>query len=283
MSNLLKNLLSATAICLATSAFAAEDQVSADTVVATVNGEEITLGQMIMTREALPPQYAQLPANVLFPGILDQLIQQAALSQTMNGDKPKRVEVALQNEERTLMAGVAIEKVIAVAIDEAAIQAVYEADYVAAQPGLEFNASHILVETAEKAAELITELENGANFAQLAKEHSTGPSGPGGGNLGWFGEGAMVPPFEMAVKQLEVGAVSEPVETQFGWHVVKLNETRLLDTPPLEEVRTEIEEKLRMQAVENKVTELTSGAKIDRSGSEGLDPNLIANTKLLEN
>ena len=283
MSNLLKNLLSATAICLATSAFAAEDQVSADTVVATVNGEEITLGQMIMTREALPPQYAQLPANVLFPGILDQLIQQAALSQTMNGDKPKRVEVALQNEERTLMAGVAIEKVIAVAIDEAAIQAVYEAVYVAAQPGLEFNASHILVETAEKAAELITELENGANFAQLAKEHSTGPSGPGGGNLGWFGEGAMVPPFEMAVKQLEVGAVSEPVETQFGWHVVKLNETRLLDTPPLEEVRTEIEEKLRMQAVENKVTELTSGAKIDRSGSEGLDPNLIANTKLLEN
>lgn len=283
MSNLLKNLLSATAICLATSAFAAEDQVSADTVVATVNGEEITLGQMIMTREALPPQYAQLPANVLFPGILDQLIQQAALSQTMNGDKPKRVEVALQNEERTLMAGVAIEKVIAAAIDEAAIQAVYEADYVAAQPGLEFNASHILVETAEKAAELITELENGANFAQLAKEHSTGPSGPGGGNLGWFGEGAMVPPFEMAVKQLEVGAVSEPVETQFGWHVVKLNETRLLDTPPLEEVRTEIEEKLRMQAVENKVTELTSGAKIDRSGSEGLDPNLIANTKLLEN
>lgn len=283
MSNLLKNLLSATAICLATSAFAAEDQVSADTVVATVNGEEITLGQMIMTREALPPQYAQLPANVLFPGILDQLIQQAALSQTMNGDKPKRVEVALQNEERTLMAGVAIEKVIAAAIDEAAIHAVYEADYVAAQPGLEFNASHILVETAEKAAELITELENGANFAQLAKEHSTGPSGPGGGNLGWFGEGAMVPPFEMAVKQLEVGAVSEPVETQFGWHVVKLNETRLLDTPPLEEVRTEIEEKLRMQAVENKVTELTSGAKIDRSGSEGLDPNLIANTKLLEN
>lgn len=282
MSKLLKNLLSATAFCVAASAVAAEDQANADTVVATVNGEAITLGQMIMTRDALPPQYAQLPNTVLFPGILDQLIQQAALAQTMTGETPKRVQIALENEERTLKAGVVIEKVIAGAINEAAVTAAYDAEYVGAKPGIEFNASHILVETEDEAHALITELQGGADFAQLAQDKSTGPSGPGGGKLGWFGEGAMVPPFEEAVKQLEVGKVSKPVKTQFGWHVIMLNETRMLDTPPLEEVREEIEEQLRVQAVEAKIAELTSGAQIDRSVGDGLDPNLISNIDLLE-
>ncbi len=282
MSKLLKNILSATALCIVATNVSAEDQVGADTVVATVNGEAITLGQMIMTRGTLPQQYAQLPNSVLFPGILDQLIQQTALSQTMKGEIPKRVQVALENERRTLMAGVVIEKVIAGAVSEAAVQAAYEAEFVGAKPGIEFNASHILVESKEQANALLEELENGADFAQLAKDKSTGPSGPGGGKLGWFGEGAMVPAFEEAVKQLEVGKVSQPVPTQFGWHVIMLNETRMLDTPPLEDVREEVEEKLRIKAVEGKIAELTRGAQIDRSGGEALDPNLISNIDLLE-
>ena len=75
--------------------------------------------------------------------------------------------------------------------------------------------------------------------------HSTGPSGPSGGELGWFGPGMMVPPFEEAVMAMEVGAVSEPVETQFGWHVITLNDTRSQAAPPLDEVREELAEEIR--------------------------------------
>lgn len=281
MSKLLRNLLSATFLTLAAGGASAEP--GADTVVASVNGENITLGHMIMVRNALPQQYAQLPNDVLFPGILDQLIQQTALAQSLEGELPRRVTLTLENEERSLKASEVIEKIVAGAVNEASIKAAYEADFAASMPGREYNASHILVETEETANSLVTELDSGADFAELAKNKSTGPSGPRGGQLGWFGEGAMVPQFEEAVKGLEVGAISKPIQTQFGWHVILLNETRLLDTPPLEEVRAELEEKVRMAAVEKAVDELTKAAKVDKSPSMDLDPSVLSNIDLLGN
>ena len=155
-------------------------------------------------------------------------------------------------------------------------------DYAQAESGGEFNASHILVETEEAALALVTALQGGADFAGLAKEKSTGPSGPDGGQLGWFGAGMMVPPFEQAVQAMQVGAVSAPVQTQFGWHVIKLNESRTMDAPALTEVRGEIEIQLRQQAAEAYIEALISTADVTRVAEGDIDPTLLLNQDLLD-
>lgn len=261
---------------------AAQDEPALDTVVATVNGTDITLGHMIVARATLPEQYQQLPDEVLFTGILDQLVQQTALADTYEGELPARVTLSLDNETRSLIAGEVIEQVMTTEVSDAALQAAYDAQYADQDAGTEYNASHILVETQEEAAAIVEELEAGADFATVAREESTGPSGPGGGSLGWFGAGMMVPTFEQAVVDMEVGTVSQPVETQFGWHVIKLNETRALEAPTLETVREELELQIRQTAVQQTIEDVTSAAEVDRAGAEGIDPSVLQNLEWLE-
>ncbi|WP_238367574.1 peptidylprolyl isomerase [Mesobacterium pallidum] len=253
---------------------------SADMVVATVNGAEITLGHMILVRETLPDQYRNLPDNVLWDGILDQLVQQQLLAQTQKTES-RRVEVALENEHRGLLAAQAVEGVANAAVNEEAVRAAYEEMY-AAEQGQEFNASHILVETEEEAAALLAELDGGADFAALARDKSTGPSGPNGGELGWFGEGMMVAPFETAVLQMSVGEVAGPVQTQFGWHVIKLNDKREKAAPELDQVRAEVESQVQQNAIQAKLAELTQAAQIEKTEVEEVDPSLLRRIELLE-
>ncbi|MFG6499181.1 peptidylprolyl isomerase [Sulfitobacter sp. 1A13191] len=260
---------------------AAQDEPGLDTVVATVNDTEITLGHMIVARASLPQQYQQLPEDVLFKGLLDQLVQQTALADSFTGELPPRVTLSLENETRSLTAGEAIEGVMAEPVSDEELQAAYDAQYSDAEPEPEFNASHILVETKEEADAIKTELDGGADFAELAKEKSTGPSGPGGGSLGWFGPGMMVPAFEEAVAGMEAGSVSEPVETQFGWHVIKLNETRTAEAPALEDVREELETQIRQTNVQEAIESLTDSAEVDRSAAEGIDPSVLNNIEWL--
>lgn len=237
----------------------------ADTVLVTVDGTEITLGHMIVAKGTLPAQYRQLPDEVLFPGILDQLIQQVALAQSLE-TPTKATELTIENQRSGLLAGEALGIVSQDAVTDEALQALYEERFSDASPTQEFNASHILVETEEEAIALIAELEGGADFAALAQEHSTGPSGPNGGALGWFGSGQMVPEFETAVLALEPGNVSPPVQTQFGWHVVILNERRMAGAPPLEEVRQELAAELESAAVEAHIAEVVKDARVIRQG-----------------
>ncbi len=260
----------------------AQDKPSIDQVVAIVNDTEITLGHMIIARASLPEQYRQLPDEVLFTGILDQLVQQAALADSYEGDLPARVSLSIENELRSLTAGEVIERNMASPLSEDDVQAAYDEQYANAEAGEEYNASHILVETEEAAIALKEELDNGADFAALAREKSTGPSGPGGGSLGWFGKGMMVPSFEAAVVAMEPGAVSDPVQTQFGWHVIKLNETRKTEAPSLESVREELELQLRQTRVQTTIEDVTAAADVDRSGAEGLDPAILKDLELLE-
>ena len=252
----------------------AENHLAADMVVATVNDTEITLGHMIVLKQRLPAQYQQLPAEVLFEGILDQLVQQTLLGESVD-ELSLGSRIVLENESRSLRAAEEIQRITESAVSEEALQAAYEAAFANVEPATEYNASHILVPTEEEAQALIEELAGGADFATLAQEKSTGPSGPNGGQLGWFGLGAMVAPFEEAVVAMEVGTVSEPVQTQFGWHVIRLNETRLKDAPALDEVRGDLAETLRREAIENRLSELTEGAKIDRVEAGTIDPNVL--------
>ena len=241
---------------------AADDSADANTIVATVNGTEITLGHMILARQALPEQYSNYPAEMLFKGLLDQLVQQVLLAQSTSGEVTMRTKLELENQRRMLLAGSAIDKVMAKEISENDIEQIYQSEYATAGNGAEYNASHILVEAEESALALTAALESGADFAELAKEKSTGPSGPNGGQLGWFGAGMMVPEFEQAVKALDVGAVSAPIQTQFGWHVIMVEEKKEGTQPSLEEVRQQMVGELTRKAIDDLVENLRADADI---------------------
>lgn len=268
-------------LALAIAAPAVAQETSADTVVATVDGTEITLGHMIVTKGQLPEQYRNLPDDVLFDGILEQLIQQVVLSQSLGAEVPARAQLMIDNEIRAILAGQVLDRVIGEALTEEAIQAAYNARFEGAEPTTEYNASHILVETEEEAADIRQQLVDGADFAELAREKSTGPSGPNGGNLGWFSAGMMVAPFEEAVLALDVGQISAPVETQFGWHVITLNETRLQDAPEIDAVREELQAGIQRQAVEAAITGLTENAEVIRADTTGINPALLSDTTLI--
>lgn len=258
----------------------AQDDVSAATVLATVNGTDITVGHVIAMTRMLPAQYQDLPDNVLLDGLLEQLVQQQVLAAEAEDDIGLREQLGLENERRAFLAATLLDAVGMAPVSEEDLQAEYDAQYGSAGSVTEYNASHILVETQEEAEALLAELADGADFAELAMERSTGPSGPNGGQLGWFTAGMMVPAFEEAVFALEVGEVSPPVETQFGWHVVVLNDSREQDPPGLEQVRAELEEGLRRARVDARLEELTQAAEIVRPEIQ-IDPSVIRDLDLI--
>jgi len=280
MSKLTKLLAAiSSALLLGNGAFAQET--TADTVVTTVNGTAITIGHMIVLREALPEQYQTLPDDVLFNGILEQLVQQTVLAQQVNEIDPL-IDLRLENERRSLLAASTIQGFANDAVTDEAIKMAYDERFADQEPTREFNASHILVETEDEAKALITELEAGADFAELAKEKSTGPSGPNGGELGWFGPGMMVKPFEDAVLTLAAGEVSAPVETQFGWHVIVLNDVRTQNAPPIDSVRAELAQQLQRDALEKVVQDLVSGADIVETDVSSIDQSAIRDITLVQ-
>lgn len=270
------------AVCaLGLAAPLAAQDATADTVVATVNGTDITLGHMIVLRASLPEQYQQLPDDALFTGILEQLIQQTALEQSMADAITKRDTLALENDRRGYLSGVALQGVVADAITDEALQAAYDARFKDAAPQTEYNASHILVAEEARAKELRAEIDGGADFAELAIANSTDGAAAGGGSLGWFGLGMMVKPFEDAVVAMQPGEVVGPIQTQFGWHLVKLNETRIAEAPPLDALREELAAEIEKATVEAHVKGLTDAATITRPG-EGIDPALLRDQTLLD-
>jgi peptidyl-prolyl cis-trans isomerase C len=278
----MKKLLAGAALAAITAMplSAQETGVGADTVLATVNGTEITVGHLVAMYSLLPDQYRELEPQVLYDGMLEQLVRQQVLADEAGRDMTPTMELGLANEERAFLAASLIDMIAAEDIPEDVLQAEYDAQFGQTDPASEFNASHILVETEEAAQALIDELADGADFAELAAEHSVGPSGPNGGQLGWFAAGMMVPEFETAVFDLEPGEVSAPVQTQFGWHVILLNDLRQQAVPTLDQVREDLVEGLLRARVDARIDELVNAAEIDRPALD-IDPSVIANTDLL--
>lgn len=260
---------------------AAEDEITAATVLATVDGTDITVGHVVALRGRLPEQYQNLPDEILFNGIVEQLIQQTVLMKALEADIDKRTALGLENEGRAFLASEMLARLSEREVKEEDLRAAYAELYDGAVPEQEYNASHILVETEDKAKELIALLADGADFATLAKENSTGPSGPNGGELGWFGKGMMVEPFENAVLALAVGEISPPVETQFGWHVVKMNDIRDIAVPTFEDVRPDLSMELQQKLVEEELAKLTAAANITRVEVD-VDPAVIRDVSVFD-
>jgi len=276
-----KILASAAALVLLAGTATADGHQTAETVVASVNGSDITLGQLIMLRSQLPAQYQQLPDDVVFNGLIEQLVNQQLLADTLE-EEPNRVEIALTNERRSLRAGEVVNALTEQPVSEEDLQAAYDARFAGVDPEQEFNASHILVETEEEAVTIIEALDGGADFAETAQAESTGPSGPNGGNLGWFGPGMMVAPFEEAVKALEPGEISPPVQTQFGWHVVKLNEVRMSELPTLEDLSEELSSEIQQNKLNSLLESLTAEADITLPAEGDFDFSIIQSIELLD-
>lgn len=267
---------------LAFPAMAQDDAPTADTVVATVNGTDITLGELIILREKLPAQYQALPDDMLFKGLIDQAIQQTALEQSVAESATKRDELWMRTDRRSYLAGKALQTVVQAAVTDAALQAAYDEKYANAPAAKEYSAQHILVDSEEKAKELKAQIDGGADFAELAKANSTDTgSAVNGGDLGWFGPGMMVKPFEDAVVAATPGTVVGPVQTDFGWHIIKVNEARDAAKPTLDAVRDELAAELEQKVVEAHITALTGKAEVTRPG-EGLDPALLRDSTLLD-
>lgn len=254
---------------------------TAETVIATVNGENITLGQMIAARKALPEQYQQLPDDVLFKGLLEQLIQQTAMAQVGEKNKTQLDDLNVENQKRAYFSGQVLEAAASAAVTEEALKKTYDEKYAKAVPAKEYDASHILVKTEEEAKAIKAELDKGGDFAAIAKEKSEDKgTAANGGSLGWFGVGMMVKPFEDAVVALEKGKTSDPVKSDFGWHIIHLNDVRDAAVPKLEDVKAELEGDLRQKAVEAKVKELTDAAKVEKK-DDGVDPAILKNLALI--
>lgn len=257
----------------------------ATTVLATVNGKEITLGHVIALRDQLPPQYQNLPDDTLLTGLLDQIVDQEILADTVStgpDSDPLAVRLQLDNDRRGALANRAAEIAVEGAVTDEAVQAEYDKEIASFQPQPEFHAAHILVDSEEKATALKAEIDGGKAFADVARENSTDGSAANGGDLGWFGLGQMVPEFEEAVKGMKAGEVAGPIKTQFGYHLILLEETRESAPPALDAVRPQIENQLRQAALEAKLAELRGTAKVERPDT-GLPPAAIRESDLLTN
>ena len=273
--------LGATAFSLSLTGAAVAQDATAETVVATVGDTEITLGELIIARTQLPQQYAQLPNEMLFPGLVDQLIQQQLLADELV-DVPAGITLTLKNEERSLRADAVITEIAETSVTPEMIQAAYDERFADAEDVLEFHAAHLLVETEEEAAAAKVRIDEGAEFADVARDVSTGPTGPTGGDLGWFGKGAMVPEFEDAITSLEVNEVSEPFETQFGWHLATLLEQRVQALPTLDEMTPQLTSELQEAAITAYLGELAAKQDITKPEDGQFDPNLINALELLD-
>lgn len=275
------HILAASFLALALAGPAPAADPTADTVVATVNGTDITLGNLIAARMALPAQYQSLPDDVLLKGLLDQVIQQVALSQTAEKTKVKGDDLAMENENRGYLASVLLNSVADKAVTDEALKKAYDDKYAKAAPSTEYQAAHILVKSEEEAKAIKADLDKGGDFAAIAKEKSTDKgSAANGGDLGWFGTGMMVKPFEEAVVKLKKGEVSGPIQTDFGWHIIKLNDTRVATAPKFDDVKEELAGDLRQKAVEAEIKSIEDGSKIERK-IDGIDPTILKNTALI--
>lgn len=252
----------------------AADGAATDPVVATVNGAPVYKSEVVMAHALLPSQMQAIPIDALFDTLVRLVIDRKLLAaearvQKMNDDPDVKSRMKLLEEqllERALMT-----KIIEKGVTEAVLKKKYE-EMVAALPkgAEEVHARHILVADEAAAKAIIAELDKGGDFAKLAAEKSTGPSGPQGGDLGYFGRDQMVKEFEEGAFALKKGEYSKaPVKSEFGWHVIKIEDRRVKQPPTFEEARGQIEEDAAREAGAAFVTELRKKATIEQFDKDG--------------
>ena len=256
--------------------------------VATVNGEEIYLKEVMALRDRLPADLLQQPMETYFDRLVDDIIDSRLAAAAGN-------EAGLTEDPEILQKmSIAAQRVLAEAwvsgeirkrITDAELKAAYDTYIADTGSREEVKARHILVAEKQTAEDIIRQLQDGADFIMLAKEKSTGPSGPNGGDLGYFGRGAMLPAFETAAFDLDIGQHSQfPVQTQFGWHVILLEDKRIAEPPSYVALQPQLRQNLINQNLARLLDGLRQGASFSkrsftdiRSDAQAANENNAAN------
>lgn len=242
--------------------------VTPETVLATVGGVDITEGELAFVAEDLAQELNNVPPQERRAFLLSVLVDMKLMAQAARTEKFDEADSYKKRlsylEDRALRRAYFTDKINA-EITPDTIQAAY-GDFVANfEASEELRARHILVPDEDVAKAIKAEIDGGRDFAEVAIEKSTGPSGPNGGDLGYFGKGQMVPEFQDAAFALEVGGVSEPVKTQFGWHVIKVEDRRETAAPAFEQVAGQLQQEALITAYDATLNALKDNADITYS------------------
>jgi len=243
----------------------AQNQISEGTV-ATVDGIAITYNDVSLVEDELMAVYGQLPEEQRFQTLVGYMVNRILASEAAK-------KAGLENDadvakikafmERKALQDVYIAKMLMERVREEDVTAYYDKEIKNGAVEEELRARHILLDNREAADAVVADLENGADFAALAKERSKGPSGPSGGDLGYFSKQSMVPAFSDAAFKLAAGETSPPVQTQFGWHVIRVEDRRNRPVPPLDQVRDQIYQLLISEAQRDIYDEMRAKASVD--------------------
>ncbi len=252
-------------------ALAQDSSSPALSVVATVDGVSITEAELIFAAEDLAQDLSSVPPAEQRAFLISVLIDMKLMANEARNLDLDKAEIFVRRktylEERALRRAY-FTTFVEAEVTEEATRAAYAEVIASEAPREEVRARHILLASLEDAQAVVAELEGGRPFEDVAREKSTGPSGPNGGDLGFFGRGQMVPEFENAVFALETGQISEPVQTQFGWHVIKMEERRQSAPPPFEQLAARLRQQLLIQEFEAQVEALKSSAVIEITDPE---------------
>ena len=241
-------------------------------VLASIDGQPITEAELDLAVNDLEQQLVNIPAERRRAAALSFLVEirllAAEAEKTGLHETPAFQRRMRMLRQRTLHTGF-VEQEVAAKMTEEEVRGRYDLEVANTPPVNEIKARHILLKTKDEAMAVIGELDGGAEFVALAKRKSTGPSGPNGGDLGYFGPGQMVPPFEDVAFKLQVGSFSkEPVETQFGWHVILVEDRRTRQPPAYEEVREQMRGVLFREIYARMVGDLRSKARVEIANEE---------------
>jgi peptidyl-prolyl cis-trans isomerase C len=244
-----------------------------DTVVARVDGTALHLSDVEAAQQSLPPQAQKLPLAQIYPILLERLVDGTLIAEAGRKEHLEQnpeLQVRLKRYEDRLIQEAYLDQAIKAAETEGQLKARYQTFAKEKAGQEEVHAQHILVKTEDEAKSVIAELEKGADFGELAKKYSTDSSAGSGGDLGYFKHDDMVKGFADAAFALPAGKyTTTPVKTEFGWHVIKVEDHRVSSPPSFEESRKEVSQLVARDAVDAKLKELRSAASIETYGLDG--------------
>jgi peptidyl-prolyl cis-trans isomerase C len=238
-----------------------------DQVVARANGVDIRLSDLAYAEEEIGTNMPNMPPqqkrDYLITYLADVIVLSQAAEQQKLGERPE-VKHRLAFDRNRLLMEALLQDAGKSSLSDEAERKVYEDAVKQMASEEEVHARHILLPTEDEAKAVLAELKKGADFAALAKEKSKDPGGSEGGDLGYFTKEQMVPEFSAVAFKLGKGELSEPVKTQFGWHIIKVEDKRTKPTPTFDQVKTQIDNYIAHRAQAALVEKLRSGANIER-------------------
>jgi peptidyl-prolyl cis-trans isomerase C len=245
-----------------------------DPVVARVDGKEIKKSDILRDLQNMGPQAQQLPAQMLYPQLLQKAIITKIVSEkgyAMKMQNEKEAKDRLKDAEAQIVADLYVRRTIQPKITEEKIKAKYDELAKKFKPEDEVRARHILVPTEEEAKDIISKVKSGTDFGKLASEKSKDSgSAKQGGDLGYFTRAVMVKPFSDAAFSMKVGEIGDkPIKTDFGYHVIKVEDKRKSSPPPLAEVKEQISSQIGQEMVAQLVKDLEAKAKIEKFNLDG--------------